>query len=43
MSFVLGPCVHGILYNLFHTLTILSLTVLPYLIWRAEKALSHRA
>jgi len=43
MSFILGPSVHGILYNLFHALTILSLTVLPYLIWRAEKALSLRA
>jgi hypothetical protein len=39
MSFVLGPSVHGILFNMLHALTILSITVLPYLIWRASRSL----
>jgi len=43
MSFVLGPSVHGILFNLLHAMTILSLTVLPYLIWRAARVLPLRA
>jgi hypothetical protein len=43
MSFVLGPSVHGISYNMFHALTILLLAVLPYLIWRLQKAGSLRA
>src|SRR6266851_8559124 len=33
MGFTLGPSVQGISYGLFHALVILSLTVLPYLIW----------
>ncbi len=37
MDFALWPSVQG---NLFHALVILSLTVLPYLIWRFQKAYS---
>jgi hypothetical protein len=38
MAFVLGPSVQGIPYGLFHALVILSLTVLPFVIWRLQKA-----
>jgi hypothetical protein len=38
MGFALGPSVYGIPDGLFHALVILSLTVLPYLIWRLQKA-----
>jgi hypothetical protein len=38
MDFALGPSVQGISYGLFHALVILSLTVLPSLIWRLQKA-----
>jgi hypothetical protein len=37
MGFALGPSVHGIPDGLFHALVILSLTVLPYLIWQLQK------
>jgi hypothetical protein len=37
MAFVLGPSVQGIPYGLFHALVILSLTVLPFVIWRLQK------
>jgi hypothetical protein len=43
MSFILGPSVHGISYNLFHALVILSLTALPWLIWRLQRAHSVSA
>jgi len=43
MGFTLGPSVQGISYGLFHALVILSLTVLPYLIWRLQKAHSLSA
>jgi hypothetical protein len=39
MDFALGTSVHGIPDGLFHALVILSLAVLPYLIWRLQKAL----
>ena len=38
--FTLGPSVQGIYYGLFRVLVILSLTVLPYLIWRLQMARS---
>ena len=40
MDFTLGPSVHGIPSGLFSVLIILSITALPYLIWRLQKALS---
>jgi len=40
IDFVLGPFGHGIPDGLFHALVILSLTALPYLIWRLQKARS---
>ncbi len=40
MAFALGPSVHGIPDGLFHGLVILSLAVLPYVIWRLQKALA---
>jgi hypothetical protein len=43
MDFTLGPSVQGISDSLFHALVILSLTVLPYLIWRLQKARSLSA
>jgi hypothetical protein len=43
MDFALGTSVHGIPGGLFHALVILSLTALPYLIWRLRKALSFSA
>jgi hypothetical protein len=38
MDFALGTSVHGIPDGLFHALVILTLAVLPYLIWRLQKA-----
>jgi hypothetical protein len=43
MDFALGTSVHGIPDGLFHALVILSLAVLPYLIWRLQKAHSLSA
>jgi hypothetical protein len=43
MDFVLGASIHGIPDGLFHALVILSLMVLPYLIWRFHKARSLSA
>ena len=43
IDFTLGPSVHSISDGLFHALVILSLTVLPYLIWRLQKAHSLSA
>jgi len=43
MAFGLWPSIQGIPDGLFHTLVILSLTVLPYLIWRLQKAHSLRS
>jgi hypothetical protein len=40
LDFGLVPSVHGISDGLFHALVILSITVLPYLIWRLQK---HRS
>jgi hypothetical protein len=40
MEFTLGPSVHGISGGLIHVLVILSVTGLPYLIWRLQKSLS---
>ncbi len=38
MDFTLGPSVQGISYGMSHALVIFSLAVLPYLIWRFQKA-----
>jgi hypothetical protein len=38
MDFTLGPSVQGISDGLLHALVILSLTMLPYLLWRLQKA-----
>ena len=43
MDFALGTSVHGLSDGLMHALVILSLTVLPYLIWRLQKAHSLTA
>jgi hypothetical protein len=43
MDFTLGTSVQGISYGLSHALVILSLTVLPYLIWRLQRAHSLSA
>jgi|SRR5882762_232801 len=43
MNLTLGPSVQGISDGLFHILVIFSLTVLPYLIWRLQKALYSSA
>ena len=43
MDFALGTSVHGLPGGLMHALVILSLTVLPYLIWRLQKARSLSA
>ena len=43
MDFVLGPSGHGIPDGLFHALVIFSLTALPYLVWRLQKARSVSA
>ena len=40
MEFALGTSVHGVPDGLFHAMLILSLTVLPWLIWRIQRALS---
>ena len=40
MDFALGTSNHGIPDGLFHVLVILSLAVLPYLVWRLQKARS---
>jgi hypothetical protein len=43
MDFTLGPAVHGIPGSLFNALIILSITALPYLIWRLLSARSRLA
>lgn len=43
MDFALGPSVQGISHGLFHALAILSLTMVPYMIWRLQKARSLSA
>ena len=43
IDFALGRPVQGIPDGLFHALVILSLSVLPYLIWRFQKAISLTA
>ncbi len=43
LDFALGPSVPGISDSLFHALVILSLTVLPYLLWRLQRAHSLSA
>jgi hypothetical protein len=43
MNFALGTPDQRIFYGPFHAMAILSLTVLPYLIWRFQKALSLSA
>lgn len=43
MDFGLGTSVHGVPDGLFHAMLILSLTVLPWVIWRIQKALSLSA
>ena len=43
MDFALGPSVQAISYSLFHAFLILSLAVLPYLIWRLQQAHSLSA
>jgi len=43
MDFALGTSVHGLPDGLMHALVILSLTMLPYLIWRLQKARSLSA
>jgi hypothetical protein len=40
MNFALGTSVQGIPDGLFHALVILALAVLPYLLWRFQKAYS---
>lgn len=43
MGFTLAPAIQGHPYGLLHTLVILSLTALPYLIWRLQRANSLSA
>ena len=43
MDFALGTSVQGVPDGLLHALVILSLSVLPYLVWRLQKALSLSA
>lgn len=43
MDFALGPLVHGIPDGLLHALVILSVTALPYLAWRLQRARSLSA
>jgi hypothetical protein len=43
MGLTLGPSVQGIPYGMSHALVIFSLAVLPYLIWRLQKARSPSA
>jgi hypothetical protein len=38
MDFALGTSVHNVPNGLFHALVILSITALPYLIWRFQEA-----
>ncbi len=38
MGFALGASMPGVFHGLSHALVILSLTVLPYLVWRLQKA-----
>jgi hypothetical protein len=40
MDLALGPWVRGVPHGLFHALAILSLTMLPCVIWRLQKAYS---
>jgi hypothetical protein len=42
MDFALGASGHGLPDGLFHAFVILSLTMLPYLIWRLQKAVAVR-
>jgi len=39
MNFILGHSVHGVPDGLLHALLILSITLLPWVIWRSQKAL----
>jgi hypothetical protein len=43
MGFAHGASMPGVFHGLSHALVILSLTVLPYLIWRLQKAHSLSA
>jgi len=43
MDFALGPLVHGIPDGLLHALVILTVTALPYLAWRLQRACSLSA
>jgi hypothetical protein len=43
MDFALGTSIQGIPDGLFHALVILALTVLPYLVWRLQRARSLSA
>jgi hypothetical protein len=43
MNFALGTSIQGIPDGLFHALVILALTVLPYLVWRLQRARSLSA
>jgi hypothetical protein len=43
MDFALGPSDQGISHGMLHALVILSLTVLPWVIWRLQKAHSPSA
>jgi hypothetical protein len=43
MDSTLGPSVQSISHGLPHVLVILSLTVMPYLIWRLQRAHAHSA
>lgn len=38
MGFALDPIVQGIPYGLLHTMVLLSITAVPYLIWRVQQA-----
>ncbi|MGB8480842.1 MAG: hypothetical protein WCE63_18720 [Acidobacteriaceae bacterium] len=43
MGFTLDPIVQGIPYGLLHSLILLSMTAVPYLIWRLQQALTRSA
>jgi len=43
MDFILGPSVHGVPGGLFNALIILSVMLLPYFVWRLQRALSRLA
>lgn len=43
MGFTLAPIVQGNPYGLLHSLILLSMTAVPYLIWRLQQADSHSA